>query len=659
MSIFDARQGLLEAGRNIAPGLPPPLLESAESAFDDVAKNDLSLSEDLLLSDAYDRYLDGVRQLTGQNFDNPIDLPETGIFGIESQLRTPRPPREVVEAELNEKIAKLKEKFPDLGVKSPADIRAEIIALRASARSRREKLAAREDTLGAIAAFGGSAAAFLIDPPVLASMLLGAPFSTGVLRGALTDAAIAGAVEIPIQAKVQLTRERLGEGGSFGAGLANVATVTAGGFLLSGALRGAVKGSQAGGRAVERGFFRQRAAARVIREAIEGTEAGAVRARLGIRALAEESRAREGAKSRIERDAQAFLERKIELEDATPFDREAAGARLEHEQRLSEAQLAAREGRAPNIPDEPRSPVSGPVFGRAGQKTVSFEEGPLAELEQALNGAAKDLQEAGRARIEELEAGKRGAEFFRPLFGDVAEFGRVIETLRRPPPRLKPKSLTQFVKEKGGLKESKGELNAIGITSRSRPGLINNRSGQTLDDAALDAFEAGFFPLNDARPTINEFLVALADDIQKRPQRFRPEDELLVAERAEIDDALEVLSRVGIDPRRLADAEILARLQEIAARAAAADELSGATGRAVSDARAGGGALDELDAEMERFDAVIERQVRAEAAGKEGERVFVADDDGNIIERRIQDVFEDLEQEEILLREFNVCLGLA
>lgn len=59
----------------------------------------------------------------------------------------------------------------------------------------------------------------------------------------------------------------------------------------------------------------------------------------------------------------------------------------------------------------------------------------------------------------------------------------------------RPVSLVPFLIAAGGLRDQGGEVSAlVGGSSRARPGLINNRSGLTLDRAAMLALEAGYFP---------------------------------------------------------------------------------------------------------------------------------------------------------------------
>ena len=89
-----------------------------------------------------------------------------------------------------------------------------------------------------------------------------------------------------------------------------------------------------------------------------------------------------------------------------------------------------------------------------------------------------------------------------------------------------PKRLVNFLRESqtqgqgihattvpGGLRDPGGDVSAIIGGPKGRPGLINNKSGQNLDDATLRAWQEGYFPEHgDERPEINHLLDAIAED---------------------------------------------------------------------------------------------------------------------------------------------------
>jgi hypothetical protein len=158
----------------------------------------------------------------------------------------------------------------------------------------------------------------------------------------------------------------------------------------------------------------------------------------------------------------------------------------------------------------------------------------------------------------------------------------------------KPQSLVRFLQASGGLRDQGGELSAgLGITGRTRPGLVNNRSGLTLDDAALRATEAGFLGTGqglgpqtgggDARAGIDDLLEALDQEINRGRKRFAGQTE---GAEAVPDDVLrnvqEQLDRAGIDLQRTTNRQIkdILAVEEVAPDTFTATEASDVVRRA-------------------------------------------------------------------------------
>lgn len=77
-----------------------------------------------------------------------------------------------------------------------------------------------------------------------------------------------------------------------------------------------------------------------------------------------------------------------------------------------------------------------------------------------------------------------------------------------------PISLADWVRARGGIKDAGGDMRHQIGGVKSRPGLINNKSGRNPDDMALAAWESGYFPDHPERPDINDFLEALDEDVR-------------------------------------------------------------------------------------------------------------------------------------------------
>lgn len=103
----------------------------------------------------------------------------------------------------------------------------------------------------------------------------------------------------------------------------------------------------------------------------------------------------------------------------------------------------------------------------------------------------------------------------------------------------RPEGLVDFLVARGGLRESGGELAALGISGRSRPGLVNNRGGLTFDDAGEAAAEAGFFS---ERPTPAALLDALDQDFNRSRPVLRPDE----TDTGQLDEIDRLLSELGV-----------------------------------------------------------------------------------------------------------------
>ena len=141
--------------------------------------------------------------------------------------------------------------------------------------------------------------------------------------------------------------------------------------------------------------------------------------------------------------------------------------------------------------------------------------------------------------------------------GEVAEIN-LYEALKNPAllkgQKVKDtrQSLTQFLKQNGGLKDFGGELKAMDA-DKQVIGLINNKNGRNLDDMALAAWEAGYFPQSSERPTVNDLLDAIGEELGGR-KRYNEEAPYSLED--EVNQLAEDLDRIDIDWRNMEAPEI-------------------------------------------------------------------------------------------------------
>lgn len=232
-------------------------------------------------------------------------------------------------------------------------------------------------------------------------------------------------------------------------------------------------------------------------------------------------------------------------------------------------------------------------------------------------------------------------------------------------------SLLKFLKAAGGLRETdsfRGELRGIGLSPRTLPGIINNKTGLDLDEAALRATEQGFFPERE-RASPDELLAALDEEINLGRPLFSVVEDDLVFELRALEELAETLDRFEIDVR-LPDAAIERQLRALAQ---GFDELLAPGGQEVSrtlsditreaEAMRAAGAVEDLadDADViaalsQDLERLLARQkdfsipVGVELDPRTGELVTVT--------RRLSAVIEDLDADDAFNVQLKECAGL-
>lgn len=103
-----------------------------------------------------------------------------------------------------------------------------------------------------------------------------------------------------------------------------------------------------------------------------------------------------------------------------------------------------------------------------------------------------------------------------------------------------PKRLVQFLREMGGVRDDGGDVRHTLGGARQRPGLVNNRSGVPLDEAALRASEAGYLTGNRERADINALLAAIEDDLKGQPRYSLADDARVLEYRAALERNAEI-----------------------------------------------------------------------------------------------------------------------
>ncbi len=231
MSIFGTEE-LNSLGRDNPARVPATLAESLESGYNTM---DSSLTSRSLLYNRFEDIRTEAESAFGERFWNPGDFSHTSQLNDRSE--------EAFFKELNRRRESLPDPrtFPDYTSES---IRKDIAEERAADRAERADISEREGTLGAIAAGIGSFGGAMADPILLSSLLIGAPWSTGVIRTAMIEAGIGLTVEVPIQAAIQVGRQQFGEPIDVGEAATNVLIAGLGAGVFAGGIKAVIAGGK-------------------------------------------------------------------------------------------------------------------------------------------------------------------------------------------------------------------------------------------------------------------------------------------------------------------------------------------------------------------------------------------------------------------------------
>lgn len=594
------------AGYGIAPARPTGFMDNFFATMQATAYSETTLGRYLSMDKAYDAYGEEVAAETGQPFRerNPAtyDLPFSVSDAQRSELDRLRHERWAAAVR---EAGGTPPSFEDVQARAHGIVEGRI------ARADEVAMGGTGVRAGAGAIVGGMAGV-LVDPPVLATMFVGAAGSTGVLRTALVEGGLAAATEVAIQPSVQRWRAEVGLPSGAAEAFRNIGLAAAGGFVFAGALKGSA-----------------RAWTRVRDAMLESA-----------------------AQTASVRDAQRYVERMAAAMAESPHSDRASG---EHVQRWSQAQRDLLEGRPQQNPREPQAPV------RADQLETRLVRPDDAEpIDSAAFRAGQEMRARaleGIGSVNELRAAKEIATDLLRNTETLDDMLRQAAAKRLSRPRGVV-SLIDALRKAGGIQESRGELASMGITARSRPGLVR-KTGMTLDDATLWAWERGFFheaPMETAeRPEIQRLLDAVRDDFEGR-RVFSTEDQAILddfeAIERGIDEFSQALHELGMDVKELPPKEIRGRLQAIVEEpmpepASPARQAAQANARDVADMEAW---EDAMDADLEaRVRDAYERQMDTEVWLGEGD---------NLEAVRAGDLLDELDAERKALDEWRACLGV-
>ena len=285
---------------NPSPAPPTGFGQNFLAELDRTLFTNLTVSRSYSLAEAYEEYIDRAEQELGESFTNPIAQSQVGTRVGASQIR--KQFEQILFDELQDKGFS--------GLMTPEEIQERADELALAAEENANRVSDTATTAGGLGSFLGQTAGVFADPPIIASMFIGAPLATGILKTAAIEAMIAGGVETVLQPVIQKERERLGLEAGLGQALSNIGFAVAGGALFGGAFKAILEAGPAARGAMTR-----------LRNRLVG----------------------DGA-PQANRDAEALLRRVDNVEKSNPFEPGPQGM-AEHVRLYDDALSSLQQGR--------------------------------------------------------------------------------------------------------------------------------------------------------------------------------------------------------------------------------------------------------------------------------------------------------------------------
>ena len=240
------------------------------------------------------------------------------------------------------------------------------------------------------------------------------------------------------------------------------------------------------------------------------------------------------------------------------------------------------------------------------------------ELKSKIKAAIEASKQPGAEKIPQPEPVVLGEEpqIVGPTAGPRPDFtvdpkGRAFPDVLKPirAKEKKPKTLLQFIREEGGITPNDRNVGDVKqYLDKSVFTVLNKKTGKHLDDIAVAAQEAGYFPsrmdaYND-RITVNDLLDAIAEDVQTKSV-FSLYDDVAVANLEKAQSLYDEAMAIGINPVGLTDDQFMAALAERRSLQEIADRIPQGIREGMTE--------DEMYAEMQIFDPEA-HMARAEKA---------------------------------------------
>jgi hypothetical protein len=265
-------------------------------------------------------------------------------------------------------------------------------------------------------------------------------------------------------------------------------------------------------------------------------------------------------------EAKSFDEAKADemkaMSETMSAQMESDRAAMEPRQKIAEAvrDKLMKVGYRPDVANAYAEVVAARYATRAERlgHSLTGNEADALELRQVLPEKLARVQAADQLDLV-IEAMKKA----KAARGDSAKFGP---------------SLLEFIARRGGVEDKAGDIASMGGAEwhKGRPGrrklirqrpegadLLGDRAGNdnTPDALAHAAWEAGYFPNHAERPSVDEFLQHVGDELRGRPIYAEDRSSATDDIREAAQDLYTLLDQQGLDPEKASRKEIRAAIE--------------------------------------------------------------------------------------------------
>lgn len=694
MSFFLNRDALSTAGEQATAGAPTGFGENYAVNFEAGRKLESLWGLQYEFQEADRKNRQEIEKLTGEkmggmsiNLATSLSRRYAGDAVTDDEIKRDAFYSGVNIEEQDKKFSELKQRYPQ--IKTRQEVFESIREKAQELNALRDDVSSRAGFWGSVGGFaGGALSAFSERDPVNVATLGLGGFGRSLAVKILSEAGLNSAVEAIDQFTGVMENKRLlGVPTTYGQVAFDIAAAGVGAGVIRGGIDvGVPIAKQTFSKATELAKISTDSLLQRFRaEAMPETAAPSVRA----------------VETALEREAE-FIERSNPMmRESVTVEKTPEGDQvvLPGAERISDGELAARKTEATLVARAPQSPPDEGLFDIDARNQQELFDAPkrtpvqaeaihsraLAAAEESLHGFPERFDTIPLPNEREIaEYAARVDESTAAFFKDAFQIKEQLQELRlsavdvNNPNQLKkalgfkPRPLSQFIKEKGGITDPEGELASRGITYRTLPGLLRKEKGELknrsmflaktqrqADYIIQQAVDAGYFPgktYDDV--THSDLYDAIAGDLTSK-RHYNESVTNKIRELQYAEQTLDDFAREGFSPEMSVDdiARMLVERDDQAWRDLADPGIEEeiAYRRAIQP-----DTLEQVRQASESFAEREDAQMLAEYADlteniDENAIVTIQNADGDIVSVTLRELLDDVDSDDLVVQAMKTC----